>query len=62
LDYQDYPGMGVFVRQIGEQKNGSDKFWQYWVNNMQLQLAADKAPIRSGDVVEWKFIKSQPIY
>ena len=61
LDFQDYPGMGVFVKQIGEQKNGGDKFWQYWVNNKQVQVAADKAAVKAGDIIEWKFIKSQPV-
>lgn len=61
LDFQNYPGLGVFVKQIGEQKNGNDKFWQYWVNNIQVQVAADKAPVKAGDTVEWKFIKSQPV-
>ncbi len=60
LDFQDYPGMGVFVKQIGEQKNGNDKFWQYWVNNLQVQVAADKASVKAGDIIEWKYIKSQP--
>lgn len=61
LDFQNYPEMGVFVKQIGEQKNGGDKFWQYWVNNVQVQVAADKAQLKAVDVVEWKFIKSQPM-
>ena len=61
LGYQVYPGLGVFVEQIGEQKNGNDKFWQYWVNNLQVQVASDKALLKAGDIVEWKFIKSQPV-
>ncbi len=57
----DPPGSwGVFIRQIGTRQNGDgDRYWQYWVNHDQIQLAADRYQIQPNDVVEWKFIKTQ---
>lgn len=58
----DPPGEGgVFVKEIAGRKNGqNNKYWQYWVNAEQVQVAADKYQLQPNDVVEWKFIKSQP--
>ena len=59
FDYKDYGDLGYLVTQIGEQKNGTDnKFWQYWVNNEQVQVSADKYTVKPGDVIMWKFVKS----
>lgn len=57
----DPPGQwGVFVKEIDYRKNGTNnKYWQYWVNAEQIQVAADKYILQSNDVVEWKFIKIQ---
>lgn len=56
----DPPGeWGVFIKQIGEQVNGAgDRYWQYWVNNEQVQVAADRYQLKAGDVLEWQFVKS----
>lgn len=56
----DPPGeFGVFVRQIKDRKNGQEnRYWQYWVNNVQVQLAADRYILKDGDVIEWQFVKS----
>lgn len=50
---------GVFVEAIAGVKNTTEKFWQFWVNNKFGDKAADRYEIKDGDVVEWKFIKSQ---
>lgn len=54
---KDYGDMGSLVEQIGLKKNGSEgKYWQYWVNNVSSQVAADKLSVKAGDVIEWKFL------
>lgn len=54
--YKDYPEMGVLVESIGGVANGQDnKYWQYWVNDVLGEVAADKKFLKSGDEVEWKF-------
>ena len=59
LVYDDSSDLGVFVKRIGEKTNGEDNhYWQYWVNNKQVQVAADRYQLQSGDVVMWKFTVS----
>lgn len=53
-------GAGVFVRQIGNKKNGDGgRFWQYWVNEKFAMVAADTYMLSAGDRVEWKFVEEQ---
>ena len=56
---KEYSGMGVFVEAIGDQKNSSDKYWQYWLNGKYAKVGASSQKVNSGDVIEWKFIKGQ---
>jgi len=52
----DYPGMGVLVNSIAGLKGGTDnKWWQYWINGVLGDVAADKKPVHKGDKVIWKF-------
>ncbi len=54
---KDYGDLGLLVERIGAKKNGDDgKYWQYWVNNVAIQKAADKLLAEAGDVIEWKFL------
>ncbi|MBI4262072.1 DUF4430 domain-containing protein [Candidatus Uhrbacteria bacterium] len=57
----DPPGAyGVFIRQIGGKKNGTEKkYWQYWVNGQFAMVAADKQVLQSGDTLLWKFTGEQ---
>lgn len=60
FDSKDYGEAGVLVTQIGDKVNGTDnKYWQYWVNNEQVQTAANKYIIKPGDTILWAFKKSQ---
>lgn len=62
LDYEDYGGeMGVFIKSINGVSNNMEtgKFWQYWVNNEYAKVGPGLYLLKSGDVVEWKFIKGQ---
>lgn len=54
---EDYKDLGKLVLEIGNRKNGADnKYWQYWVDNRHADVGADQYVLKSGDVVEWKFI------
>lgn len=58
LDFET-SDFGVFVKKIGETENSQDEFWQFWVNGQFADKAADKFEIKDGDLVEWKYEKSQ---
>ena len=56
ITHKNYPEMGVLVESIGGTASGQDnKYWQYWVNNVLGEVAADKKFLKAGDKVEWKF-------
>lgn len=58
--YDPSTGAGVFVRQIGEKKNGDGgRYWQYWVNGQFALVAADKYLLKRGDQVKWEFAAEQ---
>ena len=48
---------GVFIEQIGDAVNSKKKSWIYFVNRKAGTVAADKQPVTSGDVVEWRYIE-----
>jgi len=48
---------GTLVEKVGEYENSSDKAWIYYVNGESGQIAADQMQLKSGDVVEWKYVK-----
>lgn len=50
---------GVFVKEIGNKANTNDQYWLYYVNQEMGQVAADEKEIQAGDLVEWKYEKSQ---
>lgn len=52
----DYSEYGVFVESIAGVKNGDDgKYWQYYVNDVLGDVAADNKILKEGDSVEWRF-------
>jgi len=62
IGVKDYGGdMGVLVEAIGgitnDPKTGT--YWQYWVNGQYAKVGASTYQLKSGDEVEWKFLKSQ---
>jgi len=58
--YELYPEMGTLISKIGEKKNGEEgKYWQFWVNNQYSQVGVSGYQLQNGDIVEWKFMKSQ---
>ena len=60
FEYRDYKELGKLITRIGDKENGDGKqYWQYWVNNRHAEVGADAYALRPGDVIEWKFLKSQ---
>lgn len=57
---QSFTGLGSLVTSINNVKNGgSDKYWQYWINNQYAQVGADQQAVKGGDVIMWKFTGSK---
>ncbi len=63
LDYDgpEKSAYGAFVKKIGDKINGSDgqKYWQYWVDGQQPQVAVDRYQLQSGETILWTFRKSE---
>lgn len=56
IKYNNNYDFGVFIESIGKIKNGDDgKYWQYYINGILGDVAADKKILKEGDSVEWKF-------
>ncbi|MCM2339291.1 MAG: DUF4430 domain-containing protein [Burkholderiales bacterium] len=51
--YKNYPGMGKFIEEINNIKNG-EKSWIYYVNNKKATIGISNYKIENGDVVSWK--------
>lgn len=51
--YKNYPGMGKFIEEINNIKNG-EKSWIYYVNNKKATIGISNYKIKNGDVVSWK--------
>lgn len=61
LGFKDFGGeLGVFIQSInGVPADSSDKWWQYWVNNVYGKIGVSSYTVKSGDVIELKFVKGQ---
>lgn len=58
FNYQEYEGLGILVTQINDKTNGDDqKYWQYYVDNVQPQISADKYYPKYKEHITWKFIE-----
>lgn len=56
LEYSNDARYGIFVESIAGIKNGTDKkYWQYYINDVLGDVAADKKEVKAKDVVEWRF-------
>ena len=47
---------GSLVEAIGEKENTKEKAWIYYVNGEPGTQAADMYQLKSGDLIEWKYI------
>ena len=56
---RNFPGLGFFVEEMGELKNGGGNYWFLYVNGESSQKGASQTRVHAGDVVEWRFQASQ---
>ena len=60
FEFKDYSYLGTLVTKIGSKTSGADnRYWQYWVNDKYSAVGASSYIVKSGDIIEWKFIKQQ---
>ncbi|MFA6132151.1 MAG: DUF4430 domain-containing protein [Patescibacteria group bacterium] len=66
LSYKDFGGdLGAFIQAIDNvpaDSSVTDKWWQFWVNNVYSTTGASTYQIYPGDVIEFKFIQGQLVY
>lgn len=55
METQQYD-FGIFVKSINGKESSAEISWIYFVNGEPAQVAADQYKLKSGDVVEWKYI------
>ena len=48
---------GVFIESINGKESGKDYAWLYFVNGKAGYIAADKKTVKTGDTVEWRYMK-----
>ncbi|MBU1164996.1 DUF4430 domain-containing protein [Patescibacteria group bacterium] len=56
-----YKDLGILVESIDGVENSTqtNRYWHYWVNNRFAQNAVDKHNLKDGDIILFKYIKSQ---
>ena len=56
VEFNNNYDFGVFIESIAGIENGDDgKYWQYYVNDILGDVAADKKVLEGEDEVEWRF-------
>ena len=53
----DFPGLGLFVEEIGGLKNRDGFYWTLFINNTLSEKGASTVNANPGDVVEWRYQK-----
>ena len=51
---KEYPGLGFFVAEIGDLKNGNGKNLIYYINGKEASVGVSTYVPQNGDIVEWK--------
>ena len=54
----NYTGMGKFINEINGVKNSNSQSWIYYVDGIEAQIGISNYKINPGDVVSWKYEKS----
>ncbi|MCK5085652.1 DUF4430 domain-containing protein, partial [Candidatus Parcubacteria bacterium] len=56
IKYNNNYNFGVFIESINGIKNGEEeKYWQYYINNVLGDVAADKKTLEDKNSIEWRF-------
>lgn len=62
IGYKDYGGdLGAMIESIGGLANDpkTGTYWQFWVNGEYAKVGASSYRLKTGDIVEWKYLNSQ---
>jgi len=51
---KEYPSLGFFVKEINGVKDGSGKYWLYYVNGKEASVGASVYVLKEGDIISWK--------
>ena len=53
--------LGMLVESINNVANSqkANRFWHYWVNNVYAEIGASNYHLKTGDIVEWKYVENQ---
>lgn len=62
VEYQEYPGVGVYVTSIDNKAATESKWWIYQVNGVYPNVAADKYIVTDGDNIVWKYTSEWPTF
>jgi len=66
MSYKDFGGdLGFFIQSIDSipaDSSATDKWWQFWVNNVYSTIGAGSYQVSPGDVIEFKFTQGQLTY
>ena len=55
---KNYIGIGEFIESINGVANSNSLVWIYYINGVQAQIGVSNYKITPGDVVSWKYEKS----
>lgn len=58
---KEYPALGYFVEEINDKKNNPEtgEYWIYYVNGQTAKTGISNYQLIQGDLIEWKYEKSQ---
>jgi len=60
VEYDDYPGLGVFVKSIDNISNTGSKWWLYKVNGVYGTVSASRFLLENRDNVVWEYTSFFP--
>ena len=60
VEYDDYPGLGVFVKSIDNLSNTGNKWWLYKVNGVYGTVSASRFLLENRDSVVWEYTSFFP--
>jgi len=52
---RDFPGLGLFLEEIGGKKNKDGYYWTLFINGKLSELGASSAQVIPGDTLEWRY-------
>ncbi len=55
---REYPSLGFFVESINGKKGTNGYYWFLYVNGKSSDTGASETHLKTGDVIEWKYEKS----